>query len=64
MYNFINKYNQTYIIIFVFVCYFRISVGVFFCGPSALSNTLHQQSNKHSAVDGTGAKFFYNKENF
>lgn len=41
-----------------------ISVGVFFCGPSALSNTLHQQSNKHSAVDGTGAKFFYNKENF
>ncbi|CAC5424546.1 NOX2 [Mytilus coruscus] len=41
-----------------------ISVGVFFCGPSGLSNTLHQMSNKHSAVDKTGAKFFYNKENF
>lgn len=41
-----------------------ISVGVFFCGPSALSKTLHEMSNKHSSVDKTGAKFFYNKENF
>ncbi|XP_062589559.1 uncharacterized protein LOC134251193 [Saccostrea cucullata] len=37
------------------------SVGVFFCGPGALSMTLHKMCNKHSAVGGT--KFFYNKEN-
>lgn len=38
------------------------SVGVFFCGPGALSMTLHKMCNKHSTVGGT--KFFYNKENF
>lgn len=40
------------------------SVGVFYCGPSVLSNTLHKMCNQHSNVDGKGTKFFYNKENF
>ncbi|XP_064595646.1 cytochrome b-245 heavy chain-like [Liolophura sinensis] len=42
------------------------SVGVFFCGPKVLSNTLHTMCNKYSSADPTGAatRFFYNKENF
>lgn len=37
-------------------------VGVFFCGPSVLSRTLHAMSNKYSSPKGT--KFFFGKENF
>lgn len=37
-------------------------VGVFFCGPAALSKTLHQMSNKYTTAKGT--KFFFGKENF
>ncbi|XP_032235205.2 cytochrome b-245 heavy chain isoform X1 [Nematostella vectensis] len=41
----------------------KTDIGVFFCGPKALSHTLHKMSNAHSR-DGDGAKFYYNKENF
>lgn len=34
-------------------------VGVFFCGPSVLSRTLHQASNKYSQPKGT--RFFFGK---
>ncbi|KAG6891275.1 hypothetical protein C0995_008527 [Termitomyces sp. Mi166 len=34
-------------------------VGVFFCGPAALSKTLHQMSNKYSEPKGT--RFFFGK---
>jgi predicted ferric reductase len=37
-------------------------VGVFFCGPRALSKTLHTLSNKYS--DPKGTRFFFGKENF
>jgi len=37
-------------------------VGVFFCGPPALSKTLHQLSTKYS--DPKGTRFFFGKENF
>jgi len=37
-------------------------VGVFFCGPAALSKTLHQMSNKYTTPKGT--RFFFGKENF
>ncbi|GLB39986.1 putative NADPH oxidase [Lyophyllum shimeji] len=37
-------------------------VGVFFCGPAALSKTLHQMSNRYSQPKGT--RFFFGKENF
>ncbi|KAK7500036.1 hypothetical protein BaRGS_00008583 [Batillaria attramentaria] len=37
-------------------------VGVFFCGPGALSTTLHKLCNRHSSSQGT--KFYYNKEHF
>ncbi|KAF5325318.1 hypothetical protein D9619_009796 [Psilocybe cf. subviscida] len=37
-------------------------VGVFFCGPPALSRLLHQMSNKYSEPKGT--RFFFGKENF
>jgi predicted ferric reductase len=37
-------------------------VGVFFCGPPALSKMLHQMSNKYSEPNGT--RFFFGKENF
>ncbi|KAK3096832.1 hypothetical protein FSP39_003782, partial [Pinctada imbricata] len=37
------------------------SIGVFFCGPSILSKTLHKMCNKYSSSE---TKFFYNKENF
>jgi len=40
----------------------QIDVGVFFCGPPALSKTLHQMSNKYSEPKGT--RFFFGKENF
>ncbi|KAG6839592.1 hypothetical protein C0991_001108, partial [Blastosporella zonata] len=34
-------------------------VGVFFCGPTVLSRTLHQMSNKYSQPKGT--RFFFGK---
>jgi len=37
-------------------------VGVFFCGPKALSKELHRMSNKYSEPKGT--RFFFGKENF
>ncbi|XP_072466703.1 NADPH oxidase 4 isoform X2 [Notamacropus eugenii] len=37
------------------------TVGVFCCGPSSISKTLHQLSNKNNAY---GTKFEYNKESF
>ncbi|KAG8836196.1 hypothetical protein FRC17_009539 [Serendipita sp. 399] len=37
-------------------------IGVFFCGPAALSNTLHSMSVKYSSAKGT--RFFYGRENF
>lgn len=37
-------------------------IGVFFCGPQVLSNTLHTMSVKYSSAKGT--RFFYGKENF
>ena len=42
---------------------FRTDVGVFFCGPPALSHTLHTMSNQYSNIKEE-VKFFYNKENF
>ena len=53
--------------VFVIKCwlcyYFRSNIGVFFCGPPALSHTLHTMSNQHSNVK-EDLKFYYNKENF
>jgi len=37
-------------------------VGVFFCGPPAISRTLHTKCNEYSTPDGT--RFFFGKENF
>ena len=37
------------------------NVGVFFCGPSPLSKSLHKLCNKHS---NDNTHFYYNKENF
>jgi NADPH oxidase len=40
-------------------------VGVFFCGPSVLSHNLHNRCNDFTKRGGsTGARFYYNKENF
>lgn len=42
-------------------------VGVFFCGPKVLSQTLHKNCNDFtdaSGVKGHRTRFFYNKENF
>ncbi|CAB3999131.1 cytochrome b-245 heavy chain-like [Paramuricea clavata] len=38
-------------------------IGVFFCGPSGLSHTLRNMSNKYSNTK-EGIRFYYNKENF
>lgn len=38
-------------------------IGVFFCGPKALSSKLHKACNQHSSKKD-GAVFYYNKENF
>jgi len=40
----------------------QTDVGVFFCGPPALSKTLRQMSNKYSEPEGT--RFFFGKESF
>jgi len=37
-------------------------VGVFFCGPPALSKMLHVKSNQYSSPNGT--RFYFGKENF
>jgi NADPH oxidase len=39
-------------------------IGVFFCGPKALSRTLHMAANRHTTSQTLGTKFFYHKENF
>ncbi|XP_065183508.1 cytochrome b-245 heavy chain-like [Sycon ciliatum] len=38
-------------------------IGVFFCGPKALSSRLHTICNQFTNT-ATGTRFFYNKENF
>ncbi|XP_077977843.1 NADPH oxidase 2-like isoform X1 [Glandiceps talaboti] len=40
------------------------NIGVFFCGPKALSTVLHKKSNEYSTIKSGGAQFHYNKENF
>lgn len=39
-------------------------VGVFYCGPKALSKMLHIACNKWTESTGGGTRFFYGKENF
>jgi NADPH oxidase 2 len=39
-------------------------VAVLFCGPPAISKTLHLMSNKYSDPRPKGTKFFFGKENF
>ncbi|KAI8916337.1 ferric reductase NAD binding domain-containing protein [Gorgonomyces haynaldii] len=39
-------------------------IGVFFCGPKVLSNTLHKMCNKWTEATSTGTRFYYGKENF
>ncbi|XP_071956968.1 NADPH oxidase 2-like [Antedon mediterranea] len=41
-----------------------IDVGVFFCGPSGLSDVLKKTSHQHSGTAQQGCRFIYNKENF
>ncbi|ELW72746.1 NADPH oxidase 3 [Tupaia chinensis] len=40
------------------------SIGVFFCGPKALSKTLQRMCRLYSSVDPRGVHFYYNKESF
>ncbi|POY69925.1 hypothetical protein BMF94_7057 [Rhodotorula taiwanensis] len=40
------------------------SVGVFCCGPAALSSTLHKMSLKHTSGQRGAARFVYHKERF
>lgn len=40
------------------------NIGVFLCGPKSLSTTLRQMCNKQSSVEPSGARFYFNKENF
>ncbi|XP_070567418.1 cytochrome b-245 heavy chain-like [Ptychodera flava] len=40
------------------------NIGVFFCGPKALSSVLHKKCNEYSTLSSGGAQFHYNKENF
>jgi NADPH oxidase len=39
----------------------KTDIGVFFCGPKPLSQTLHKKCNQHST---SSTRFLYNKENF
>jgi hypothetical protein len=39
-------------------------VGVFFCGPKAMSSAIHLSCNKSTSTRRGGTKFFYHKENF
>ncbi|KAJ3124181.1 hypothetical protein HK098_001355 [Nowakowskiella sp. JEL0407] len=41
-----------------------IDIGVFFCGPKALSGTIHKAANKWTDAGVDGTRFFYGKENF
>ncbi|KAJ6644700.1 hypothetical protein lerEdw1_013639, partial [Lerista edwardsae] len=40
------------------------SVGVFFCGPKSLSETLQKKCKRYSSADPRGVQFYYNKESF
>ncbi|XP_062954076.1 NADPH oxidase 3 [Cynocephalus volans] len=40
------------------------SIGVFFCGPKALSKTLQRMCRLYSSADPRGVHFHYNKESF
>ncbi|XP_072499864.1 NADPH oxidase 3 isoform X2 [Notamacropus eugenii] len=40
------------------------NIGVFFCGPKALSKTLQKMCGLYSSADPKGVHFNYNKENF
>ncbi|EAW47689.1 NADPH oxidase 3 [Homo sapiens] len=40
------------------------SIGVFFCGPKALSRTLQKMCHLYSSADPRGVHFYYNKESF
>ncbi|XP_028620217.1 NADPH oxidase 3 [Grammomys surdaster] len=40
------------------------SIGVFFCGPKAVSKTLQKMCRLYSSADPRGVHFYYNKENF
>ncbi|XP_032752241.1 NADPH oxidase 3 [Rattus rattus] len=40
------------------------SIGVFFCGPKAMSRTLQKMCRLYSSSDPRGVHFYYNKENF
>ncbi|XP_036172045.1 NADPH oxidase 3 [Myotis myotis] len=40
------------------------SIGVFFCGPKALSQTLQRMCRLYSSADPRGVHFYYNKESF
>ncbi|XP_004595530.2 NADPH oxidase 3 [Ochotona princeps] len=40
------------------------SIGVFCCGPSALSKTLQRMCRLYSSADPRGVHFYYNKESF
>ncbi|XP_040821609.1 NADPH oxidase 3-like [Ochotona curzoniae] len=40
------------------------SIGVFCCGPSALSKTLQRMCRVYSSADPRGVHFYYNKEGF
>ncbi|KAI8609759.1 ferric reductase NAD binding domain-containing protein [Chytriomyces sp. MP71] len=39
-------------------------IGVFFCGPKAISAALHKACNKWTDSTEVGTRFFYGKENF
>ncbi|XP_036105089.1 NADPH oxidase 3 [Molossus molossus] len=40
------------------------SIGVFFCGPKALSKTLQRMCRLYSSADPRGVHFYYNKASF
>ncbi|XP_057618600.1 NADPH oxidase 3 [Chionomys nivalis] len=40
------------------------SIGVFFCGPKAMSKTLQKMCHLYSSADPRGVHFYYNKESF
>ncbi|XP_006882816.1 PREDICTED: NADPH oxidase 3 [Elephantulus edwardii] len=40
------------------------NIGVFFCGPKALSKTLQKMCRLYSSADPRGVQFYYNKESF
>ncbi|XP_059035245.1 NADPH oxidase 3 [Mustela lutreola] len=40
------------------------SIGVFFCGPKALSKMLQRMCRLYSSADPMGVHFYYNKESF